>query len=132
MPHLPSTLYRWLLRLYPAEFRENYGGPLQQQFRDDFRDVHGVRGLLLFWTRTVSDVVRSAPPQFAREFAQDARHTLRLWRRRPLHTGFAVAVLALAIGANTGVFSVLNAMLLRALPFHEPDRLASLNMFVPP
>ena len=58
--------------------------------------------------------------QLTREIAQDARHALRVWRRRPLHTAFAIAVLAIAIGANTGVFSVLNALLLRALPFKEP------------
>ena len=72
------------------------------------------------------------PSQFAREIAQDSRHALRLWRRRPLSTGFAIAALAIAIGANTGVFSVLNALLLRSLPFHEPDRLASLHAFAPP
>ena len=31
-------LYRFLLRLYPARFREEYGGPLEQQFRDDYRE----------------------------------------------------------------------------------------------
>ena len=41
-------------------------------------------------------------------------------------------MLAIAIGANTGVFSVLNALLLRSLPFREPDRLATLHMFSPP
>ena len=67
------------------------------------------------------------PSQLAREIAQDTRHALRLWRRRPLTTGFAIAALAIAIGANTGVFSVLNALLLRSLPFHEADRLALLQ-----
>jgi putative ABC transport system permease protein len=47
-------------------------------------------------------------------------------------TVFAVAVLAVAIGATTGVFSVLNALLLRSLPFREPDRIAALHMFTPP
>ena len=64
--------------------------------------------------------------QFLREVSQDARHTLRLWANRPWHTGFAIAALAIGIGANTGVFSVVNALLLRSLPFHDPGRLASL------
>ena len=42
---------------------------------------------------------------------------------------FAIAVLTIAIGATTGVFSVLNAVLLQSLPFSEPDRLASLRNF---
>jgi predicted permease len=63
----------------------------------------------------------------AREVMQDAGHALRLWARRPWHTGFAILALAIGIGANTGVFSVVNALLLRALPFQEPARLAALQ-----
>jgi putative ABC transport system permease protein len=63
---------------------------------------------------------------------QDARHTIRLWGRRPLQTGFAILALAIGIGANTGVFSVVNALLLRSLPFRDPDRLAYLRNFFPP
>jgi predicted permease len=63
---------------------------------------------------------------------QDFRYTLRLWSRRPWHTAFAIAALAIGIGATTGVFSVVNALLLRSLPFREPNRLASLDQFIPP
>jgi len=63
---------------------------------------------------------------------QDFKYTLRLWAGRPWHTGFAIAALAIGIGANTGVFSVVNALLLRSLPFYEPDRLALLQQFIPP
>ncbi|HTS65534.1 MAG TPA: ABC transporter permease [Candidatus Acidoferrales bacterium] len=64
--------------------------------------------------------------------AQDARHTVRLWIRRPWHTAFAILALAIGIGAGTGVFSVVNALLLRSLPFHDPERLAYLsNIFAP-
>jgi putative ABC transport system permease protein len=66
------------------------------------------------------------------EAMRDARHTIRLWSRRPWHTGFAILALAIGIGANTGVFSVVNALLLRSLPFHEPERLAYLRNFFPP
>lgn len=70
--------------------------------------------------------------RLAHEIAQDARHTFRLWARRPWHTAFAMAALAIGIGANTGVFSVVNALLIRALPFRQPERLAVLEMFYPP
>lgn len=63
---------------------------------------------------------------------QDLRYTLRLWSRRPWQAGFAIAALAIGIGANTGVFSVVNALLLRSLPFHDPDRLALIHQFIPP
>jgi len=128
---LSERLYRWLLKLYPAGFRDEFGTPLQRQFRDDYREVAGYRDLAVLWLGTLADLVRSLPLQTAREFGQDARHTLRLWRRRPLHTAFALAVLTIAIGANTGIFSVLNALLLRSLPFHDPDRLASMRFYLP-
>jgi len=63
---------------------------------------------------------------------QDVKFTLRTWARRPWHTVFAVAALAIGIGANTGVFSVVNALLLRSLPFRDADRLALIHQFIPP
>ena len=68
----------------------------------------------------------------AREAFQDLKYALRLWASRPWHAGLAIAALAIGIGANTGVFSVVDALLLRSLPFHEPDRLALLHQFIPP
>ncbi len=70
------------------------------------------------------------------EFVFPPRHTLRLWANRPWNTGFAIIALAIGIGANTGVFSVVNALLLRSLPFRDPSRLAALlpalHVFSPP
>jgi len=63
---------------------------------------------------------------------RDLKYTLRHWVARPWHTAFAIAALAIGIGANTGVFSVVNALLLRSLPFRAPDRLALLHEFIPP
>jgi putative ABC transport system permease protein len=120
-------VYRLLLRLYPAGFRETYGVPLERQFKDEYSDVVGRSGLLRFWRRTLVDVAVSLPAQIAGEIRQDTRHVVRTWRRHPLSAAFAIATLAIAIGANTGVFSVLNALLLRSLPFDEPERLASLR-----
>ncbi|MES2305717.1 MAG: ABC transporter permease [Gemmatimonadota bacterium] len=65
------------------------------------------------------------------EFLSDCRYALRGLARRPAFTLLAVSTLAIGIGANTAIFSAVNAMLLRSLPFHAPNELMDIVLVAP-
>ena len=62
-------------------------------------------------------------------FAQDLRHAVRVLRKTPVFTLVVIFTLAVGIGANTAMFSVVNAVLLESLPFRDPSRVVDLNEY---
>ncbi|HEU4630630.1 MAG TPA: ABC transporter permease [Gemmatimonadaceae bacterium] len=115
-------LYRALLRLYPASFRAEYGAELLRTFAESTRG----RGRLAAALAAVGDVVPNALLAHGAILRQDLRFAARAMNRS---RGFVVAVVlvtALGVGANTATFSVADAVLLRPLPFPEPDALVRL------
>jgi putative ABC transport system permease protein len=117
-----DRLYRLLLRLYPAEFQEEYGREMLQVFRD--RAKHEPRARV--WLDLVGDLVVTAPREWTDALLTDLRYALRTIRRTPAFSLAVLLTVALAIAANTAMFSVVNAVLLRSLPFGDTSRLAQI------
>jgi putative ABC transport system permease protein len=118
-------LYRRLLYLFPTSFRVEYGAEMCALFAERSAGVVGLGrlGLLL---GAVADVVTNAVAAHWDVLIQDLRYTLRSLNRARGFGIAAVAVIAIGVGANTAAFSVADFVLLRPLPFPEPNTLIRL------
>jgi putative ABC transport system permease protein len=124
-------LYRGFLRLYPAEFRAEYGRELCLVFKDRWREEHSLARLLGVWFHAVSGILTEAPREHCQMIVQDLRYALRIMRKDALVTSAAIVILALGIGSTTLVFSLANGLLIRPLPYPEPDRLVAVTEYSP-
>jgi plasmid stability protein len=80
----------------------------------------------------VKEGVRAARAgRFVEDLARDIRHSLRQLRRNPGFTAVAVLTLAIGIGATTAIFSVVNGVLLKPLPYSHPGRLVEVGLDLP-
>ncbi|MGH7524700.1 MAG: ABC transporter permease, partial [Gemmatimonadales bacterium] len=89
----------------------------------DLRHVHD--SCVTLDTRRERSMTRT---RYAEEFRQDTAFAFRALRRNPAFTLIAVCTLALGIGANTAIFTLIDAVLLRPIPVHAPERLVSLGV----
>ncbi|MEE8587667.1 MAG: ABC transporter permease, partial [Acidobacteriota bacterium] len=149
MPPFWAFLTGLALRLYPKSFRRSMGADLLRLYRDVgfFNSPAGSlsalwdllrNALAVRWDEAGSRLGRQAPPkpctpspgrpglkgQIGESMFADLRFALHSLVRTPLFAAAATLTLALGVGANAAIFSVLNAVVLQPLPYSEPDRLA--------
>lgn len=133
-------LHRVGVALYPASFRRRFGPEMDVAFRDALADGEvrrGTLGLLAAAARALGDTVVNAIPARWESRAdpgggrgldvlrQDLRFGFRSLRRNATASALTIGTFGLGIAACTAMFSIVNAVLLRPLPYPEPDRIVN-------
>ncbi len=128
--NISDRVFRALLRLYPAAFRQRFGSEMLEMFSARRTAVRSPSGWISLWSGVFYDTARSvirerlpARSNIMESLRQDVRHASRVIRRTPAFSVFVILLMALGIGSTTAVFSVVDAVLLRPLPFKDVSRL---------
>jgi predicted permease len=116
------SVYKALLRLYPASYRADYGPELLRAFTESTRGHGPIAGALA----AIADIVPNAILEHWSILRQDLHYATRTMGRSRGFVVTVVLVTALGVGANTATFSVADFVLLRPLPFPDPNALVRL------
>jgi putative ABC transport system permease protein len=125
-----TRFYRLLLRLLPAEFRGDYGPEMEQVFAEQRAEAARTgdkMSIWRLWWETAKGIFTTAPREHLSMLRQDSAFALRMMGKNLGFTVAAIVVLGLGIGANTAIFSVVNAVLLKPLPYEHGERLLLLR-----
>jgi predicted permease len=125
-----TRFYRLLLRLLPGEFRGDFGPEMEQVFAEQRAEAARTgdkMGLWRLWWETAKGIFTTAPREHLSMLRQDSAFALRMMGKNLGFTVAAIVVLGLGIGANTAIFSVVNAVLLKPLPYEHGERLLLLR-----
>jgi len=120
--------FRLLLRSFPPSLRPEVEELVRDEYRERCRREGRIRARLWLWRELLSpDVIRlwRRRPDPLDTVTRHLRQALRRLRRSPGFTAVVVATLALGVGANTALFTLVDAVLLRPLPYPDSDELVA-------
>jgi putative ABC transport system permease protein len=122
-PRLALHVYRLLLRLYPAQFRQDYEREILLVFSRQWAWQRGRPATFLYFATASAAVLFNAPREHFDMLISDLHYAFRTFLRSPWFTVVAVATLALGMGVNSALFSVVKSVLLESLPYAKPNQL---------